>query len=74
MLKLFEAINVIESPELRDLLCFVGQGNLTDKDIPGRTELKKKITEAFQISYRKMAKEIQVSKSTIELNPANSYG
>lgn len=54
-----QSINVIDSPELRDLLTFISS-ELTDADIPHRSTLTKLIIRNFQAEYDKLCEEIQV--------------
>ncbi|KAF5378856.1 hypothetical protein D9615_006941 [Tricholomella constricta] len=48
-----QSINVIESPELRELLLFLGT-QLTDRDIPHRTKLTEIIIDCFKTEYKAM--------------------
>ena len=54
-----QSINVVDCPELRDLLLFIG-AELQEKDIPHRTKLAQLITERFQIEYKQILKELEV--------------
>lgn len=56
----YKAPNVIDCPELRDLLIFVS-ADLTEADIPHRSMVTKLIIENFQKEYEKLCKEIQVN-------------
>ncbi|KAJ6620952.1 hypothetical protein B0H10DRAFT_2432551 [Mycena sp. CBHHK59/15] len=58
-----QSIDVVDCPELRNLLLFVG-AQLEDEDIPHRTMLSKLIAERFQVEYNKMIREIQVLSPT----------
>lgn len=55
-----QSINVIESPELRDLLLHIGT-QLDDKHIPHRTKLSEMITERFKVEHAAMVQDICVS-------------
>lgn len=55
----FQSLDVVDCPELRDLLLFIGT-ELDDKDIPHRTKLSEIITTQFKAEYAKMVLEIQV--------------
>lgn len=54
-----QSINVVDCPELRDLLLYIGT-ELEDGDIPHRTKLSGLIVENFQREYKKMATDVQV--------------
>jgi len=52
-------MNVVESPELRDLLLFIGT-DLTEHDIPHRTKLSELIVLRYKAEYAKLMVEVQV--------------
>jgi len=52
-------MNVVESPELRDLLLFIGT-DLTERDIPHRANLSELIVSQYRAEYAKLMVEIQV--------------
>lgn len=56
-----QSLDVVDCPELRDLLLFIG-AQLEDGDIPHRTKLSQLISTRFHIEYTAMIKEIQVRK------------
>ena len=43
-LKTSKAFNVVECPEFRSLLLYIGEGKIVDKDIPHRTKVTNMIT------------------------------
>ncbi|KAJ7482847.1 hypothetical protein B0H11DRAFT_1807231, partial [Mycena galericulata] len=55
-----QALDVVDCPELRDLLMFIG-AQLEDEDIPHRTKLSQLIASRFHTEYTKMINEIQNS-------------
>ncbi|KAJ8489040.1 hypothetical protein ONZ45_g13718 [Pleurotus djamor] len=54
-----QSMNIVDSEELRDLLAFVGIGNLNKSQIPHRTKLSKLIVAAFQAKYLELIEEMQ---------------
>ncbi|KAF5353589.1 hypothetical protein D9758_013794 [Tetrapyrgos nigripes] len=48
-----QSLNVVDCPELRDLLLFIGT-DLADSDIPHRTKLSELIVQQFQKEYTEM--------------------
>ena len=54
---------MIQNPELRDLLEYVGEGNITASDIPSRQRVSAMIVERYLVEYEKMLNEIKVSHS-----------
>ncbi|KAF5375571.1 hypothetical protein D9615_009215 [Tricholomella constricta] len=61
-----QSINVIESPELRELLLFLGT-QLTDRDIPHRTKLTEIIIDCFKTEYKAMVSDIQNALGRVSL-------
>ena len=57
---LSQALNVVDVPELRDLLTYISV-DLKDNMIPHRTQLAQLISKHFTESYSKMISEIRVS-------------
>ncbi|GLB45633.1 putative encoded by [Lyophyllum shimeji] len=53
-----QSINVIDSPELRDLLLYVGT-QLDEDDLPHRTKLTQLIYERFQLEFKKLIEELK---------------
>ncbi|GLB45625.1 hypothetical protein LshimejAT787_2500170 [Lyophyllum shimeji] len=53
-----KSINVIDSPELRDLLLYVGT-QLDEDDLPHRTKLTQLIYERFQLELKKLIEELK---------------
>ncbi|GLB37952.1 putative encoded by [Lyophyllum shimeji] len=53
-----QSINVIDSPELRDLLLYVGT-QLDEDDLPHRTKLTQLIYERFQVEFKKLIEELK---------------
>lgn len=49
----------MDSPELRDLLLFIGR-DLEDGDIPHRTKISEMITQSYITEYQKLVEELQV--------------
>jgi hypothetical protein len=56
-----QSLDVVDSPELRDLLIFIS--TLDDGDIPHRSKLSELITKAFKKEYMEMTTEIEVTAS-----------
>jgi hypothetical protein len=54
-----QSIDVINCPELRDLLLYIG-AQLEDSDIPHRTKLGELITARFKLEYANMVQDIAV--------------
>ncbi|KZT21840.1 hypothetical protein NEOLEDRAFT_1030986, partial [Neolentinus lepideus HHB14362 ss-1] len=59
-------LNVIDSPELRDLLLFLG-AELTDNDIPSRKKLGRLVVQKFTEEYNKMKQDIQQALGWVAL-------
>jgi len=59
----YQSVNVVDSPELRDLLTFISY-EVTDAMIPHRTRLTQLIVENFKVQYENLHSEIQVSIDT----------
>ncbi|KAJ7703836.1 hypothetical protein B0H14DRAFT_3903685 [Mycena olivaceomarginata] len=59
-----QSLDVVDCPELRDLLLFIG-AQLEDDDIPHRTKMAELITERFKVEYQKMIHKIQNAISRI---------
>lgn len=53
-------MNVIECPEFRALLVFLGQGTISDKDIPGRTALTAAIFKRHRLEEEALKQELLV--------------
>jgi hypothetical protein len=53
----FQSLDVVDCPELRDLLLFIG-AELQNEDISHRTKKSELISKQFQVEYEKMIKEI----------------
>jgi hypothetical protein len=56
---IFQSINVVDCPELRELLLFIGT-EIEDYDIPHRTKLSELITSRFKVEYNRMIEDINV--------------
>ena len=56
----YQSVDVVESPELRELLLFISP-HLNEVDIPHRTKLSELITAGFKREYLAMLKDIEVS-------------
>lgn len=54
-----QSINVVESPELRNLLLYIGT-QLHDGHIPHRTKLSELITERFKVEHAAMIQDLRV--------------
>ncbi|KAJ2928061.1 hypothetical protein H1R20_g9035, partial [Candolleomyces eurysporus] len=54
-----QSINVVESPEFRELLLFLGDGKLEDRDIPHRDKMTSMILDAHALEYQKMRKDLK---------------
>jgi hypothetical protein len=65
-----QSINVVECPELRELLLYIGT-DLQDRDIPHRTKLSELITSRFKLEYSRMVNEINVSSLRLFFNWEN---
>ncbi|KAF5387624.1 hypothetical protein D9615_000715 [Tricholomella constricta] len=61
-----QSINVIESPELRDLLLFIGT-ELTENNLPHRTKLTEIIVESFKKEYAELMNDIQNALGRVSL-------
>lgn len=59
-----QSLDVVDCPELRDLLLFIG-AQLEDRDIPHRTKLSEMITTRFKTEYNKMIEDIGVCCYTL---------
>jgi hypothetical protein len=57
----FQSLDVVDCPELRNLLLFIG-AELQDEDIPHRTKMSELISKRFQVE---LIKEIQVHCLTL---------
>lgn len=55
-----QAPNVADSPELRDLLLYIGAELLADADLPHRTKLTELIRKRFKMEYQKIIEELKV--------------
>ena len=53
------SINVLESPEFRELMLFLGDGKLKDKDLPHRMKMTKTILEEFKKERKSLAEDMQ---------------
>ena len=49
----------MDSPELRDLLLFVGR-DLEDGDIPHRTKISEMIIQSYATEHQKLIEELKV--------------
>lgn len=54
-----KAINVIESPELRDIFVYL-KPDLENDDIPHRINVRSKVLEIYDQEYKKMAADVRV--------------
>lgn len=55
-----QAINIVESPRFRKLLLLLRQ-ELKESDIPGRTTIRNRISDAFQVNLKELQETLQVS-------------
>lgn len=55
-----QAINMIDSPRFHTVLQYYGHGQVTDKDIPGRTCLTENILETWEIERQQLHEEMKV--------------
>lgn len=62
LILLLQSVNVVESPELRDLLLYIG-AELEEADIPHRTRLMGLITERYIYEHKAMVDEMKVDPS-----------
>jgi hypothetical protein len=59
-----QAPNVMDCAELRDLLLYLGAGNVTDKDLPHRTKVTELVRQRFHVEYQKMVADMKVCVNT----------
>ncbi len=52
---------MVDTPELRELLLYVGQNGISEKDLPHRSKLTDLIFESFQKEYAAMLERIRNS-------------
>lgn len=71
MLLLVQAMNVVDCPEFRELLLYIGL-ELEDRDIPHRTKLSELITSRFKIEYAKINQEVQVRQTACMISVLHS--
>lgn len=60
-----QSINVLESPEFRELMLFLGDGKLEDKDLPHPTKMTKTILEEFKKERKSLAEDMQNTEGRI---------
>jgi len=60
-----KSINVLESPEFQELMLFLGDGKLEDKDLPHRTKMTKIILEEFKKEWKGLAEDLQNAEGQI---------
>jgi len=58
--KFTQSINVIENSHFRELLLYLGQGHVTDDEIPGRTYLTESIIKAWKRERELFYQEMEV--------------
>ena len=51
---------MIDNSHFRELLRYIGQGNITDNDIPGRTYLAEGIIKAWKAEREEFYQEMKV--------------
>ena len=56
----FQSINVIEDPNFRDLVLFLGRGAYAEEDIPHRTKLTEEIIKAWKEERKQFSAEMKV--------------
>lgn len=61
---MFQAINIIEHQEFRDLILYLN-AELDDDDIPHRTYLTEQILLRFRDVYQELVKQLQVRVSPV---------
>ena len=62
-----KSLNVVDSPELRNLLLYIGAGvGLLENDIPHRDKLKNLINRYMSKKYKEMIEDIQVSAQRVQ--------
>jgi hypothetical protein len=49
--------------ELRDLLLYLGAGNIADKDLPHRTKVTDLVRQRFHVEYKKMVADLKVRRN-----------
>lgn len=55
-----KSINVVDNRHFRELLQYVGQGNITEDTIPGRTYLTGSIIKAWKAEQEEFYQEMKV--------------
>lgn len=65
-----QAINQIESPELRRLLLYCCPRDVKDSDIPHRTKTRELILDAFGKNFAALRAELLVSTSDSRFDPS----
>jgi len=58
--QIMQSINVIDNPHFRELLLYLGQGCITDGEIPGRTHLTQSIMQAWREEREQFHQEMKV--------------
>jgi len=56
-----KSINVLECPEFRELLLYIGENKLDEDDLPHRTKATIMILEEYKKKHMKVVNDIQVS-------------
>ena len=54
---------MVNNPNFRDLLIYIGGGTCTEEDIPHRTKLMKEIIEAWKHGRAAFADDMKVCRS-----------
>jgi hypothetical protein len=56
----YKAFNVVECPEFRKFLLYIGDGKIVDKDIPHRTKVTNMIHEEYKNEYQMLKGDLTV--------------
>lgn len=56
----YQSFNVVECPEFRELLLYLGEGKIQDKNLPHRTKLTEMILNEFRTEYCKIKDDLKV--------------
>jgi hypothetical protein len=60
-----QSFNVLECPEFRDLLLYLGDGKISNADVPHRTKLTQMVLEEYWREYNKIKEDLKVCGTAI---------